>query len=71
MIDQSFPCEDPSHPRCSRARGGDWTCDAGHLLDDDDLCEVCDCVLPLASLGKLLEALLRAGCAPKRVGSRG
>lgn len=63
-----FPCDDPTHDRCVRARADNWTCRAGHPLDTSGLCALCDAVpLPLSVV---LRALLRAGGAPKRRPSR-
>lgn len=62
--EHKFPCDNPCHPRCHRAKMGNWTCEAGHVLRRDGLCEACDAV-PF-TVAQVLRALLAAGCAPKR-----
>ena len=56
--------EDCSHPRCVRARSGDFTCLKGHSLDGQGFCYTCD-VVEGVTLEEVFVALHRAGCDPK------
>jgi hypothetical protein len=65
-----YPCDDPMHDRCNRTLAGDPTCSSGHALRDDGFCETCDALPEGITVGMMLEALMRKGCAPRRVGPR-
>jgi hypothetical protein len=58
--------ESCDHPRCIRARRGDFTCEKGHPLVTGGLCEICD-VVEGVTFEEALELLTKAGCKPRRV----